>query len=368
MQAISVRLQALLTTIRFILILLALSCVGLEVFVRICHQGRAPLLPYYVDNGATLLPSNLDLVVSFAGLPPNRYITDAWGARIADVGQADKRQSDGIIVVGDSQALGYMLEFGQTFASELAQRLLGDPGAARILAAPASYPETFGPAILLYAPSRLEHQRVAVVVLNLGNDLDESFIDVVNSPRDRSSQLGTWLLAHSFAYEDLYLFVSHALLPIDERVGVNPILYLLNPAERVILAGEVSRVLSEVVNLIPADSKMVLIIPSDAQYDPSQLAKYERYYGNSKEFKDLVAKGAQLSRMMDAIEEYIAIRLKDEGVQVVHASNAFKREKNSGALFAATSHHITARAHELIAEQIMNVIMEKGSERVPDNR
>ena len=334
------------------LLIPVLSAGLLELASRIVHLGKAPLLPYYFDHGAALLPPAVDLWASFYGRPANRYTTDAWGARIASPRLANDRLQRGVFVVGDSQALGYMSEFEETFASRVAEAILGEPNAARILAAPANHPETYISALDHYAPAGLEHQRLAVVTLNLGNDLDEMYSEGLAWSRERTHPLSAWLLTHSFAYMDCILIRSHRVRGDDDLIGVNKILYMLEPDERIILARQAVERLLELIARIPADRQVVLIVPSDLQVNPAELEKYRRYYRSAERFEELQQNAAAFAGMMNAVENYIARRLESGGREVVRFSKLASK-RASLVLFDDSSHHLTPTAHEMITRAIL---------------
>lgn len=334
--------------------LVAFSAGFIELASRAIHFGKSPLLPYYFERGAALLPSGMDLKASFYGLPENRYVTDAWGARISDPALASSRPGKGMFVVGDSQVLGYMLDFDDTFASKVAKAALGGPQHARILASPANHPETYSTALEEYAPQGLERQRLAVVGLNLGNDLDEMYSEALNWSRDSSPPLSRWLLTHSFLYMDWVLFKSHVLQPGEEPLGINRIFYMLAPDERVILARETVRTLDTALRKLPADQVMVLIIPADIQLDPKEFLKYRRYYHCDDEFEPWNAAAGEVGAVMNSLETYIAGQLERKGYRVLRLSQlAAGQNSKSDPLFDKTSHHITARTHGLIANAIL---------------
>lgn len=349
--------EQIVRTVRRVLLsvlVMAFCAVFLELASRLVHRWKAPLLPYSFVRGAALLPPGMDLEASFYGLPANRYITDDWGARIADPAVAAERPGQGIFVIGDSQVLGYMLEFDDTFASKVAQAALGDRRRARILAAPADHPETYAEALDAYAPQGLERQRLAVLGLNLGNDLDEMYSEALDWQRESSHGLGRWLSIHSFVYMDWVLFRSHTLQLPEEPLGVNRILYMLASDERIILGREVARTLDEVIrSRVVADRVLVLIVPTDLQVDPKEFAKYRRYYHSDEEFERWSVNAPEYSAMMNALETYIASQLERRGIEVLRLTSLVETDGHAESLFDRTSHHLTSRSHGLIARAIL---------------
>src|ERR1700678_802356 len=94
----------------------------LELFLHIAHWGHAPLVPIVVgEGGVPSLPAGMNQTVSFSWGTPTRYVADMWGARISRPEIAADRPAGGVLVVGDSQALGYQISFDQTFAAQVAK-------------------------------------------------------------------------------------------------------------------------------------------------------------------------------------------------------------------------------------------------------
>jgi hypothetical protein len=338
----------------------AVSVGILELVARGIQLNRLPVLPYFYEGGATVLPGDADLDVWFRGYPPTRYVTDGRGARVADRARGAVRPRRELLVLGDSQALGYMLDFQETFASRVAARLTGDSGAARILAAPASTPASLVPALRRYAAGGLERQRLAVVTLNLGNDLDEMYLEARGQLREPAGATRRWLMLHSFLYMDGVLASARLASRNETAAGVNPILYLLQPAERVALARATADGLARLVAEVPADRKLVVVVPQDVQVDPNELQKYQRYYRDAAEWSRWSARRHDVARMMNALEDFICRELAARGQRVIRLSKLAAARRTGAPLFADTSHHMTAAAHELIADAIVAALAAEG--------
>lgn len=337
-----------------IALVLVFSLAFLELSSRAIHTFKAPLLPYYFEDGATMLPANADLNVSFLRGVTTRYVTDAWGARIGERPAAAQGPKEGVFVIGDSQMLGYSIDFRDTFASKLAFALTGDANAARILAAPASHPGTFAPSLQKYARSKPERQKLMIVGLNLGNDLDELYDEGISVTHE-NDPLNKWLLPRSYIYMDMVLVRSRWLRPGDYPIGVNPIFYMLNSQERVILAREAVRILDGLLTdpKIEADHKVLVIIPADVQLDPAVFLKYRRYYSSDVAFDKWNQQAFALAGTMNAIEEYLARQFEQRGYRVIRLSKLVTQENQSVELFDSTSHHLTSTAHALLASAIL---------------
>src|ERR1043165_2769038 len=300
-------------------LLLALCALVAEAASRTIHRHGAPLLPYAFAQHAALLPANLDLYTSFNWLPPNRYITDAGTARIGNPALADTPPGRGVFVIGDSQMLGYMVDFRQTFPSLLARQLYGSSDNARVLAAPADHPGSYDAMLDHYAGPGTLKPRLLIVGLNLGNDLDELYGEGLNDSRSRTSALQFWFMRHSYAYMDWILIENHVLRAPPEPPGVNPILYMLTPDERIELARQTIDYIEGILRSprIDAERAVVVITPADYQVDPNEFDKYRQYYTTEAEYERWERNIVAFAAMMNALETYIANDLVKRGHAVV---------------------------------------------------
>lgn len=332
-------------------------CAGVvEGASRLVHGGVRPVLAYRFENGATLLPANFDAEVAFPGRAGNHYTTDGAGARISAAAPAEPLPGETVFVVGDSQALGYMVEFEQTFGARIAQALTGNPAAARLLAAPATHPDAFLPAIRHYLKRFPGRQRVAIVTLNLGNDLDEAYAEVFGGERHDPSRIEAFMLQHSFAYMDLVTVQTYAVRGEDDALGLNLILPLLSPDERVVLAREVADRTIEALAAVEAKRKLVVIVPPDYQLDVAQFAKYAVYYEDQKAFDEIKAAVPRYAKMMQVLESFMVRYLMQRDIPVVTFSSLVAGQSLQAGWIDDRSHHLLAPAHAMLADAVLDIL------------
>ncbi len=308
-----------------------------------------PTLPYYVhEDGAPRLPENADFSVAFGPGVAARYRTDAEGARIGR-DAALRAPSGDVRVIGDSQALGYGIAFEETFAAIVADRT-GRAGRARIHAAPGADVEVIAAASCGGAGGA----PLQIIALNLGNDLDEMYIAGQARRSLPSSVLGKWLAARSQLYASFAIYRSRRALARHPLPGLNPILFNLDAGERIVIAREAVRRVSEIIACTPADKTMVLILPSDFQVDPEELGKYAAYSAAPEAFDKWYEERDKAKAQMDAVEDYILRRLATMDIAAV----SFRKEIAaydipSTELFDRHSHHLTAKGHAAAAQIII---------------
>ncbi|MEO1020295.1 MAG: hypothetical protein AAFY56_21795, partial [Pseudomonadota bacterium] len=284
--------------------------IALEVLLRLFYMGHKPILSHEFIDGIPVLPADRDITVKFPSSEPQRYVTDEYHARIA--APLDKTASGGrdgdILVVGDSQAMGYLVDYEDTFASIAASKLLQDHARARILAAPNAEPYSSLRNLRRYKEQgQIGKPHCGVVVLNLSNDLDELFVPPINS--GNTPPIRRWLLRHSVAY--MTWVKINTLVVSKEYRGINESLVLLDPAERLLLATKVVALITEQVReLESAERVAVVVIPTSYQVEPQFFDLLRGSYISEEHFEQWKNELPNLVRMMGALESYIISELR----------------------------------------------------------
>jgi hypothetical protein len=336
--------------------LLVVCALLAEAASRVIHRRGAPLLPYAFAQHAALLPPRLDMRASFNWLPPNRYMTDAHSARIGNPGIAGQPPYGGVFAIGDSQMLGYMLDFHDTFASLVARRICGSADNARLLAAPADHPGSYEAMLEQYSRFGVLKPRLLIIGLNLGNDLDELYSEGLSDSSSDTSALQFWLLRHSYAYMDWVLIDNHVLRSPPTPPGVNPIVYMLTPDERIELARQAVDELDRIARSphIAAQKTMIVITPADYQVDPREFEKYRQFYPTDGGYVKWERNVPAFAAMMNTIETFIANELTRRGYTVVRLSRVVAERPHAQRVFDSWSHHLTAYGHRLLANAVID--------------
>jgi hypothetical protein len=328
----------------------------LEVCARIIHRNSRPIVPYLIEEQSPTLPPGADFSVTLPGHRAARYVTNDFGARVAVEGpRRPSCDGDGVLVVGDSQALGWGIDFENTFASRLAERAVGDRARARILASPATDPEHNLNVLERYESACPRGEKLTVFVLNLGNDLDELYTGR-RWPLPQSSRgVGFWLTMHSFFYVDTSLLMRRLGGSKDDPTpGVNGILVRLRPDEQEFLADRAAELMAELVRRAPpSEHVVVLIIPQDYQVDAGQFDKYQNYYDSEQEFLAWKSRVPEFAEAMNGLERRVVERLEAGGVKVVRFAPVARGAGPAAELFDTYSHHLTPKAYRLVADAIL---------------
>jgi hypothetical protein len=351
------------------LVVLAVVALLLEGMSRIVHLNKRPAIPAVSDpDGALRMPAGFDATIQLAGREPFALCTDAQGLRVADCSAATLAAETDVLVVGDSQALGWGFDFGQTFGALVAAELPGRrAGGARLMAAAATDVES----LQSWASDYRHHghrgqvsgdQQAAapllnIVSLNLGNDLDEMFFSrsSVTIPRFRAAR--EWLAVHSTVMAD-FTIAKNALFNAEWQSppGANPVLFALDDAERATLASAAAAAVERLAGALPpARETVVLLLPNDYQVQPGEFDKYRRFYPQAAQFESWQRRIPQAVARLDALESAIATELQARGFRVAVPHEALKAV-DPLALFDRGSHHYSPLGQRILARAILEAL------------
>jgi len=350
----------LLRTVTADLIFLALVLTGAAVFLelaaRALQRNSRPLIPSVLDDfGGPRLEKELDLPVKLPHYGRMQLTTDATGARVADVTARSANRADGILFVGDSQILGWGLNFSATAAARLAQRVHVPLERVTILAAALQDPERELSWARDYTRAHPQRLRIEVVALNLGSDPDDMYMGRAADHLPSSGRVTSWLSHHSVAFIDFDM-LRLALEPRqkDAHVEVNYSMLLLNDTERTILAEGVAASLDRLVRALPpADQRAILIIPQDSQVDASQFLKYRALYRTDADFALHQAAQREAVRHLEAFQSNVVARLRTRlNIPVIVLESALRAALNQPDLIDVQSHHLMAAGQEVAAQAL----------------
>lgn len=305
----------------------------------------APLLPYSTEGGYPSLPASSRLRVALTPGAPVEYVTDSFGARID--GTSHTTAEPEVLIVGDSQALGYDLPFEKTAAAHIGA-CAPERGVA-ISAAPASDLEDYLLRMARESRSRLALRRV-ILILNLGNDLDEAYSSGQWFRGPSVQRLPTWLVQYSRVYQWLVLQIQERDLSRTSVPGVNRILYELSVDERVALVEATATRLVDSLRSMPTQRILVVVIPSDVDVDQAELRKYKRYSTGSA-FESWLTKADAFSNQLAALRRLLVSRLQSARIDVIDLHEVFDAH-DAQSVYSRTSHHLTTLGNELAAGRI----------------
>lgn len=339
----------------FLLMITVIGMALVEGTLRIVQGNGRPEIPAIIDRlGAPRLQTMLDLPVRLPRYPAMQLVTDGSGARVARAAARDADRTGGILFVGDSQLLGWALPFEQTAASNMA-RMIGVPqDKVAILAAPAEDPEKEIGWARDYTLRRGERQRVEVVGLNLGNDLEEIYLTRVGTLFPSRSGFRAWLSRHSVAYIDLAVLYASAWGQKGEpHPEVNSAMLWLTEDERMLLAEQAAASVERLLAALPpAERRIVAVVPQDSQVRLDQFDKYRPYYPDEADFwAHKQAQEVALDRL-EIVQQAIVDRLRSRGISVVVAEPALDHAWGRPELIDTRSHHLMKAGQEVLARAL----------------
>lgn len=343
--------------------ILAAVVIGVvEMGSRLVHLGVRPAITHVVDQyGAPRLPANIDHEVKFSGKDAHRLCTDNLGLRRLDC-EAINENSNKLLMIGDSQALGWGIGANETVAAYLAEFYELQPAEVGIAAVAGSDVESLfhwaneirANEIKAASAGTTEH---LVLSLNLGNDLDEMFVSRAFNRVPYFQRISEWLGNNSFFYLDFTLFKQALTGEVWSMApGSNAVLFMLNEQEQAVYAKAVAMAAARIVNLWPDNIKRtVLLIPNDYQVDPKEFSKYREFYPSANQFNQWQNQLAEARLRLNRYELLISDELTRVGINVVHASHSIA-QIDAQLAFDRMSHHLSPQANQLVAKQIFETV------------
>jgi|UPI00055C77B7 hypothetical protein len=326
----------------------------LECGSRLVHLNARPMIPSARgDDGTVKMVPNIAMNVRLPGQSVVKLFTDSSGARVADV--ENLLPPPTVLVVGDSQALGWGLEFSQTFASKIAARLFGDNRGARILAAAATDPESIRPWARILTSRQRTPYRLRIISVNLGNDLDEMVLGRGSISRPALGKVVEWLGTNSILFLDVTLLRFRLFgEPWGIPPGTNPVLFFLKKAEYETMVWAVAEAIVKLSRDLPdGDETIIVLIPNDTQVDPREIEKYATLYPSASSFEGWRGRANDSAQRLRLIEEKLNEQLTQRGFVVVEPLFGMQHAP-AEKLFYRTSHHLTDEGHSLVADSIIN--------------
>jgi hypothetical protein len=335
-----------------LLVILAL----MEGAARLVHGGARPMIASIRDaHGNPRLPPDVDFDVRIQGGPSSRLTTDSDSARILEPDVRGQSHEGGVLIVGDSQVMGWDMPFERAFGTLVGLHAGVSPDRVWLLAAAGQDPEAQLEWVREYSARHPQRHRLAVVAVNLGNDFEEMYFGRASVQALPTSAVLRQLTAHSVLFLDIalmkHLFGSR---PANEvPLGVNLSMSSLDQTARHLLVGATADAVTRLVRALPpADQVLVVSIPQDSQIDEREFLKYRKYYSSDVDFATFrhVQKAA-LTRLASAEAELAAV-MDQRGIAYMALDVALRTRYSESGYVDRSSHHLLASAHVVMAAAI----------------
>ncbi|MDH4187211.1 MAG: hypothetical protein OEV08_09445, partial [Nitrospira sp.] len=191
-----------------------------------------------------------------------------------------------------------------------------------------------------------------IITLNLGNDLDEMYLGGAWYRGTSEHISRKWMIQHSAAFMWLIKWQYERGLTRNMIPGVNAILRLLGPQERVILAREAVGCITRIRDAVGSTPTIVVVLPQDLQLFPDDFRKYAQYFDDPSKFEEWWGKRQQLAQQMQTLEDYLVALLRGRDFKVVTLAEALPADATASQVFNRFSHHLTPQAHAWLAKAI----------------
>ncbi len=321
------------------------------------------MLPYVADPSmAPRLPSNFSSDIRFGDAAVFEVCTDEYGLRGSICGKRAVEPS--VLVVGDSQALGWSMPFGHSVAALVARgRGQGLPGVARAMASGGADVESLRSWAEEYRermPRKSSTRELNILVLNMGNDLDEMYYGRATGRMPELKALREWLTLNSYAMLDVALLKNQVSGAGDWHLppGANPVAVALTEEERLDLAEATAEAVIRLSAALPAARQtMVLVLPTDYQISLGEFEKYRPFYPSSAQFDVWKRRLPAMARGLDDMERHITRSLARAGVQTV-SPRALLAAQDPRHIFDRRSHHYTEAGHRVLAQVLLPAVQD----------
>jgi len=298
-------------------------------------------------DGNARAPSEMDMLVRLPGMDTVHYVTDNSGARVEQA--VDAQVKPEWLFVGDSQMLGWGLEFEDSLPGRMARLHGQQMSAVRILASSRQDPVGLLAWARDYTRLHPSRHRVVAVGINLGNDLDEIYFRHYAPSPLTSSRMTEWLSLNSIAFLDFSRLLQ-ALRGRDATpgfAGVNTAMVLIgdDPHALQALIADTVRGVSKLFAALPAaDQRVVIIIPQDSQVALAEFDKYRNAYRDDPTFEKAREMQARAIRRLDKAEFALMKQLQALGYCVISTHAELQRHYTASGYFDRNSHHLLRNA------------------------
>lgn len=340
----------------FLALLIAVAAIAvLEGASRLVHRGERPLVPVQHLQGtySSLYPNSVMTAV-VPGEPGVEYVTNAVRARVASLAAAQATADPDVLVLGDSQAMGWGLPFEATAGARLAEALTGTANSAQLLASPGVDPETALHSLRAAASQWSSKPQVLVIYVNFGNDLDEVYIARAGHHFSNMTRFNEWLGAWSYAALDIAKLSG--AFDLRNKLGVNEVLFQTTAEERIALSAGIVQAVDETSKVFGDKTRVVVVvIPNDYQFDVREFAKYEGTYTNKVLYGKYQGALPAMKADMDAAYNHCIEGLRRLGLNVVDVG-ALKGRPLKQPIYDRWSHHLSAYGNELVAAEALRFV------------
>ena len=318
----------------------------LEILLRVSDQNCYSILPIYFDNGHSSLIKNESFCVKYTGHPKSTYKTDKFGMRIIDKENYNNVNDYDNLLIGDSQAMGYGINFIDHFLYKYLDN--NNKGDLQILAAPHNDIKS----INFFVENnnfKFDQYNKIFIMFNLGVDLDR-FVFGWKNNWNISNNLFEIKLSK---FLRLYPYIKNIYLKFKRyhftfRPSINPYLDFINDQEVDYL---INSIINQYLSFLNENKilnyEFILIAP--AWYiDKNQINKYRAYY-SQEQFNDLKINYSYYEESMKKHIDYFKKIFDDKKIENKIIEKIILNKKD---FFQKNNYHLSIDGHEQISNSL----------------
>ena len=326
------------------LVIIVFIILLLEVFIRISDRNCYSILPIYFEKEHSTLIKNDSFCVKYTGHPESTYKTNKYGIRIND--KKNKKSYNKNLLIGDSQAMGYGIDFEDHFLYQYLQNK--EYGNLEILAAPHNDLKSINSFVKMN-DFNFERYNKIFIMFNLGVDLDR----FVFGWQDNWNISNNYIEIKLSKFLRIYPYLKNVYLKFKKyhftfRPSVNPYFDYLTDQEVNYLINKIIEQYLLFINKNKITNYEFIIIAPAWYIDKNQIHKYKSYY-SKEQFKNLKVNYTYYEKTLNKHLGYFI-----SAFEIMKITNKIIDNKiyNETDLFQSNNYHLNTNGHKKISDDL----------------
>jgi len=332
-----------LQIIKFLIVIIFIILL-LEALLRVSDKNCYSILPIYFEKEHSTLIKNDSFCVKYTGHPETIYKTNKYGIRIND--NKNKKPNHKNLLIGDSQAMGYGINFEDHFLYKYLRK--NEYGSLEILAAPHNDLKSINSFVKINNFNFKGYKKI-FILFNLGVDLDR----FVFGWQDNWNISNNYTEIKLSKFLRIYPYIKNIYLKFKKyhftfRPSINPYFDYLDDREINYLINEIIEQYLLFINKNKITNYEFIIITPAWYIDKNQINKYKHYYSKNQ-FEDLKINytyyETSLSKHLDYFRK--ALKIKNVSYKIID-----KNIYDETDLFQSNNYHLNINGHKKISDAL----------------
>ena len=316
----------------------------LEVLLRISDRNCYSILPIYFEKEHSTLIKNDSFCVKYTGHPESIYKTNKYGIRIND--KKNKKFDHKNLLIGDSQAMGYGINFEDHFLHKYLRD--NEYGNLEILAAPHNDLKSIN-SFIKNNDFNFNSYKKIFFMFNLGVDLDR----FVFGWQDNWNITNNYIEIRLSKYLRIYPYIKNVYLKLKKyhftfRPSINPYFDYLNDQEINYLINEIIEQYLKFIDKNKISDYEFIIIAPAWYIDKDQINKYKHYYSKDQ-FENLKINYTYYEKSLSKHLNYFRSIFK---INKISNKIIGKNIYNETDLFQSNNYHLNINGHKEISDDL----------------